>query len=392
MFITRPRDIRYMVVYGYARLVGYDETFTLRPDILKDVDVEEGRIFTLHLRKGHKWSDGEPFTAEDFRYWWEDVANNPELAPGGPPELMLVDGRKPVFEVIDETTVRYTWPAPNPRFLPALAAARPPFIYRPAHYMKQFHVKYADPEKLKKRIRRRKARSWASLHNGYDNMYKFDNPSLPTLQPWMNMSKKNNSRYVLQRNPFYHRVDPEGRQLPYIDQVELTVAAGGLIPAKVSRGESDLQVRGLSFSDAPVLKKGEKDGGYRTLLWTSGAGSEMALYPNQTVNDPEWRRLMRDRRFRFALSHGLSRKTINKILFFGVARPAAVAALPQSPFYKRISSLTPDTTPNSPTACWTKSASTSATARAGGCCPTGGAPNSSSRPPANGWKSWTRWS
>ncbi|MEM7270931.1 MAG: ABC transporter substrate-binding protein [Pseudomonadota bacterium] len=261
MLIGRAKDVRYMVVYGYARLVGYDENFELRPDILRDVEVEEGRKFTLHLRKGHKWSDGAPFTAEDFRYWWEDVANNAELAPGGPPELMLVGGEAPVFEVLNETTVRYTWNAPNPRFLPALAAARPPFIYRPAHFMKEYHVDFAEPEALKKRIRRRKARGWAPLHNKYDNMYKYDNPDLPTLQPWLNTTKKNNSRYLLSRNPFYHRIDAAGQQLPYVDEVELTVAAGGLIPAKVNRGETDLQVRGLSFSDAPVLKKGEFEGG-----------------------------------------------------------------------------------------------------------------------------------
>jgi peptide/nickel transport system substrate-binding protein len=63
-----------MVVYGYARLVGYNEDLELVPDILKDVEVEDGRIFTFHLREGHKWSDGEPFTSEDFRYWWENVA------------------------------------------------------------------------------------------------------------------------------------------------------------------------------------------------------------------------------------------------------------------------------------------------------------------------------
>ena len=333
MLIGRAKDVRYMVVYGYARLVGYDEDFQLKSDILRNVEVEEGRIFTLHLRKGHKWSDGAPFTAEDFRYWWEDVANNDQLAPGGPPELMLVDGKPPVFEVIDETTVRYSWEAPNPRFLPALAAARPPFIYRPSHFMKQYHADFADPAELKKLIRRRKARGWAPLHNKFDNMYKFDNPDLPTLQPWVNTTKKNNSRYVLHRNPYYHRIDPEGRQLPYIDTVELTVAAGGLIPAKVNRGETDLQARGLSFSDAPVLKKGETEGGYKTYLWSNGAGSDIALYPNQTYNDPVWRSLMRNLKFRIALSHAISRRAINKSLYFGMAEVAAVAALPESPFY-----------------------------------------------------------
>ena len=80
-----PRDTRLIVVYGYARLVGYDQELELVPDILKDVEVEDGRIFTLHLRKGHRWSDGQPFTSEDFRFWWEDVANNEALSPTGPP-------------------------------------------------------------------------------------------------------------------------------------------------------------------------------------------------------------------------------------------------------------------------------------------------------------------
>ncbi|MEM6849516.1 MAG: ABC transporter substrate-binding protein, partial [Pseudomonadota bacterium] len=141
--IGRSKDRRLINVWGYARLVGFDEDFELQPDILRDVTVDDGRIVTLHLRKGHKWSDGAPFTAEDFRYYFEEIATNPELTPTPPPYL-LVDGELPEFEVIDDTTVRYTWKKPNPRFLPTLAQARPPFIYRPAHYLKQFNPKYGD--------------------------------------------------------------------------------------------------------------------------------------------------------------------------------------------------------------------------------------------------------
>jgi peptide/nickel transport system substrate-binding protein len=331
--IGRARDVRMAVVYGYARLVGYDESYTLRPDILESVEVEEDRIFTFHLREGHRWSDGAPFTTEDFRYWWEDVANHPELSPSGPPAFLLVDGAAPEVTVLDETTIRYAWPAPNPRFLPALAQARPPFIYRPSHYAKQFHADYVDPETLAELVAAADARSWAALHNRRDDMYNFDDPRLPTLQPWMNVTERNSQRYMLTRNPFYHRVDPEGRQLPYADAMEMIVAAGGLIPAKTNRGETDLQARGLSFSDAPVLRKGEDQGGYRTLLWTSGYASEIALYPNLNYNDPVWREVLRDVRFRRALSLATARETINKSLFFGLARPVNTAALPQSPFY-----------------------------------------------------------
>ena len=91
-----------------------------------------------------KWSDGQPFTTEDFRYWFEDVAKNPKLSPSGLPVELLPEGQPPRFEVLDATTVRYSWPVPNPLFLPALARADPLFIYCPAHYLKQFNKKFAD--------------------------------------------------------------------------------------------------------------------------------------------------------------------------------------------------------------------------------------------------------
>lgn len=133
MLIPRERYLRHMVVYSYARLVGYNEEYELEPDLVRDLEVVEGRSFTFHLRRGHKWSDGAPFTADDFRYWWEDVVLNEELNPGGIPSYMLVDGAPPIVEFPDAHTVRYTWPKPNPYFLPRIAGASPLFIYRPAH-------------------------------------------------------------------------------------------------------------------------------------------------------------------------------------------------------------------------------------------------------------------
>ncbi len=334
MFVTRAKDIRYMAAYGYARLVGYDDAYRLVPDLLRDVTVSEGgRTITLTLRRGHKWSDGHPFTTEDLRYWWEDVALDPDLSPSGPPVEMLVGGAMPDVAVIDDVTIRYSWPRPNPLFLPALAQARPLYIYRPAHYLKRFHAKYADPATLEAAVATAKARSWGELHNRLDNLYNFDNPDLPVLDPWINTSSKNSQRYVLERNPFYHRVDGNGRQLPYVDTVELEIAAGGLIPLKVANGQANLQARSLSFTDAPVLKKNEAKGNYTMRLWQSGAGSEVALYPNLNYADPAWQSLMRDVRFRRALSLAISRKAINKVLYFGLAKERAVAALEESPFF-----------------------------------------------------------
>ncbi|HCO90097.1 MAG TPA: peptide ABC transporter substrate-binding protein [Alphaproteobacteria bacterium] len=332
--ITKSRDIRYMVVNGYARLVGRDARLRLLPDILQSYEVTDERIFTFRLRPGHRWSDGHPFTAEDFRYYWEDIATNPELSPAGPPALMLADGALPQFEVIDPLTVRYRWSSPNPAFLSALAQARPPFIYRPAHYLGQFHIRYADPDRLAAMIASEKVRNWAALHNRRDNMYKFDNIDMPTLQPWVNRTPSPAAQYVFERNPYYHRVDAAGRQLPYIDRVVMQVADGRLIAAKTNAGETDLQARGLSFSDITVLRQGEARNGYQTRLWPLSAGAHMALYPNLNYERPVWRALFRDVRFRRALSLGIDRHLINRSLFFGLALEGNNMVLPTSPLFE----------------------------------------------------------
>ncbi len=331
--VGRSRDTRLLVVYGYARLVGYDRKLELVPDILESFEVLEGRSFTLKLRKGHRWSDGHPLTAEDFRYYWEDVANNSELSPSGPPKDLLVEDKPPKFEVLSDTVVRYTWHKPNPHFLPRQAGASPLFIYRPAHYLKRFHKKYS--EKVRKEEAEGTAkRKWSAVHNRADNLYESDNPELPTLQPWMNTTKSPADRFVAVRNPYFHRVDANGLQLPYIDRFVLAVADPKLIPAKTGAGEADLQARDVHFNNYTFLKQGEKQNGYRTRLWRPGRGSHVALFPNLNVNDPVWRKLLRDARFRRALSLAIDRSLINQSLYFGLALESNNTLMPESPLFR----------------------------------------------------------
>jgi peptide/nickel transport system substrate-binding protein len=332
--IPRAKDVRLMMVYGYARIVGYDMKFDLVPDIAASFQVEEGRRFTITLREGHRWSDGAPFTTEDIRYWWEDVANNDELSPSGPPVELLVDGKPPEVEIVDALTVRFTWTRPNPFFLPGLAAASPLLIYRPSHYLKHYHAKYADPAQLEAALKQTRRRNWASLHNQLDNLYRFDNPDLPTLQPWLNTTRPPATRFVAERNPYYHRVDPAGHQLPYIDRVIMNVADGKLIPAKAGTGEVDLQARNLAFSNYTFLRENQKQGDFTTLLWRTAKGAHIALFPNLNVADPVWRELMRDVRFRRALSLSIDRELINETLYFGLALEATNTMLPESPLYE----------------------------------------------------------
>ena len=335
MLMARAKDARQMSVYGYSRLVGYHpKTFELEADILESFEVKEGRRFTFELRRGHKWSDGQPLTSEDFRYWWEDVANNKELSPVGPPKIMTINDELPIFEVINRYKFRYTWKRPNPDFLPRLASASPLYIYRPAHYMRQFHEKYTDQDVLKKTVKKSKQRNWAALHNKMDNLYRNDNVDLPVLQPWVSISKPSASRLIFKRNPFFHRVDPEGKQLPYTDSFIFTIANNKLIPAKTGTGEVDLQARYLRFDDYTFLKKGEERSPYSTRLWKTAKGAHLALFPNLNVNNPILRKLIRDVRFRRALSLSVHRHEINQVIYYGLAIGGNNSVLPESPLYR----------------------------------------------------------
>lgn len=330
--ISSSSDVKLMFVYGYARLVGYNADLKLEADIVESFSVDQNRIFTFKLRKNHRWSDGAPFTSEDFRYWWEDVANNRKLSPTGPPAVLSVEGEYPKVSFPDELTIRYEWTKPNPNFLPLIAGASPLLIYRPSHYLKPLHEKYADKSKMNK-IQKIKFKAWASNHNRRDNLYKFDNPDLPTLQPWQNTTSAPANRFVGVRNPYFHRVDEEGRQLPYIDRIILSISEGKLISAKAASGDVDLQARAIKLQDATFLKENEKRSNYSVRLWETVRGSHFVLYPNLNAVDPVWRKLIRDVRFRRALSLGIDREEINDVLFFGLAAEGNNTVQKQSPFY-----------------------------------------------------------
>ncbi len=334
LLMAKAKDIGQITVYTYARIIGFGPDFELKPDLANSVEVSEGREFTFTLRKGHKWSDGHPFTSEDFRYFWEDMVNHEDLGRRGIPTDMLVYGEGPTFEVIDEQTFKYTWKSPNPAFLPALAGPSPLYIYRPAHYMKQFHASYADKEELDRIVEEAGAQDWMALHTRNQRQRRPENPDLPSLQAWINTTSPPSTRYIFVRNPYYHRADPQGRQLPYIDRLIMSVASKDVIPAKTGSGESDLQARYLRFDNYPFLKEGEERNGYHAYLWSVGKGSQIALFPNLNTNDPVLRGLMRDVRFRRGLSVAIDREEINQVIYFGLGTPSANTMMPQSPLYR----------------------------------------------------------
>ena len=162
--IGSARDIRYMTVYGYSRLIGYDTKLQFQPDILRDFTSEDATVFTFRLREGHKWSDGSDFTSDDFRYVWDDMFHNKKLYKGGVPASLKIGGKPPKFEALDRLTVRYSWDEANPDFMADIASPSPLRLMHPANYLKQFHVSYQTKEKLEELIKQQGVEDWVALH------------------------------------------------------------------------------------------------------------------------------------------------------------------------------------------------------------------------------------
>ena len=111
-------------------------------------------IFTFHLRQGHSWSDGQPFTTEDFRYCWEDVANNKELSPDRP--AARAAGRRRSRRRSRSSTRR-------PSATPGRSRTRTSCRRSPARRRSIIYRPGALPEAVPREIRRRRGagRRWS---------------------------------------------------------------------------------------------------------------------------------------------------------------------------------------------------------------------------------------
>lgn len=318
-----PGDTMIHVRLGYEPLVRWDrDGKKLIPNVAKSWEIGNGgKTFTLHLRKGIKWSDGEPLTADDIAFWYEDVICNKELTPVYPAWLQ-VNGKPAEFEKVDAYTVRFSFVKPHALFLEYLASpnAGPSVFNYPKHYMKQFHPKYTSKSQLDAKVKAAKFDSWYKLFA--DRAQPFTNPDLPTIRPWVLRSSPTATRIIAERNPYYWKVDTKGNQLPYIDRIAWDMVQDiQMITMKAVSGEVDMQARNLSFSDYPLLMENRDKGGYEVYLWNAGEGAS-AIFPNQTLEGDEvLRNLVRDVRFRRALSMAINRDEVNEVAYLGQATP-----------------------------------------------------------------------
>ncbi len=307
---------------------------TYRPNIARSWDISEGgRVYTFHLTKGIKWSDGYPFTADDIMFWYEDLILNKELT-ASVPGWLTIGGEAGKLEKVDEYTIRFTFSQPYGMFLSELNAQP---IYAPKHYMRQFHPRYVSVDKLEELTKEAGFDFWYQLFSSKGaraEAWFVTNPDHPTLGPWIVTVPPPAMQMVHERNPYYWKVDPEGNQLPYIDYiVHDTVEDSQILAFKAMAGEIDMIQRHMNLSDYTLYMENRERGDYRVFKYLQDTGSMPSIMPNLTCKDLVLRKLFQDPQFRKALSLAINRQEINEIVLHGLGEPRQASILPGGYLY-----------------------------------------------------------
>jgi len=319
---------------GYEPLVRWDrEGIYPTPGVAKEWRIEDGgRRYVLYLRKGLKWSDGQPFTTEDILFWFEDVATNAELSKFitiAPKDTTLTVSARDPFVVVFE------FDKPNGIFLEKLCY-QGHYIYQPKHYLRRFHIKYAHPAELEKRTAQEGYEHWVQLYqNKVDPAM---NPELPTINPWRIKIAPPATKYVVERNPYYWKVDTEGNQLPYIDQISSRVVDNGEVLNLIAcTGGVDMQGRHIQPSKYTLFMSPEnrKRGGivrYR-VLGDPGPGGNVGILLNLSTQNKRLRPYISDRRFRIALSVAINREEAIELITDGLGDPINGVGYPKDRYF-----------------------------------------------------------
>jgi len=207
----------------------------------------------------------------------------------------------------------------------------------PSHYIKQFHPKYVGEAKAQE----------IAKANGFENWWQFIqnrclnttawlvNPDLPVLYPWKLSRRTTDTMLVLERNPYHFKVDPAGNQLPYVDEiVHYLVQDSQMVVYKAITGEIDMQARNIPTSEYQVLAANRERGGYRLLVSKLATGSDVTLYFNQNYKGDSYiRDLLRNVKFRQAISLAINREEIWHLVYQGLGEPRQASLIKGVKYY-----------------------------------------------------------
>lgn len=320
----------YEFFYGVAPLRWLNDGLDIGPGSADSWSSnKDATEWTLHFRKGLRWSDGELVTVDDALFWWEDIVlpgHDAQVAPLG---LLSAAGNPCKMTKVDDQTLKLTYDSPQPGFeLYMATGVTGHFNILPKHYLKQFHPKYNPSVKS----------GWDSPGGLWEQKSKWmRNPDCPVLTGYKCKSFDNNTGVVLERNPYYYVLNENGDQLPYIDKIVINVQQNTqVLKLQVQQGKVDYchgPFNQIDLSDVSTLSKTKGSGNYRILLWDGGSGTGDMFFLNYDyiAKDQKYGTLFRDKRFRQAISLGFDRKTAQKTLYFGTGELTTGSLGPKAP-------------------------------------------------------------
>ena len=309
----------------------------LRGNILQNFEVSnENQTFIFHMREGLKWSDGEPVTSADVAFVAHDIYRNNELTTTYPRRFRTRNdpaGTPMTLSVIDDFTFQVDFDAPYGGFLRNLTIETWngwTELIRPSHYLQQFHTSYVELEDLRPLLDERNLEDeWDEIFTDNDCLNWYVNQEKcilsPVLTPWQRVESSEPGLLIFERNPYYHKVDVEGKQLPYIDRLlSKLVEDVEMVNTGILVGEADFMRESTGLVKIPQYVENGPAGGYRHQLLDMHVDSS-SIWINQTYNDDNdptaasWREIAGDVRFRQAISLAIDREEIIETLYFGYA-------------------------------------------------------------------------
>ena len=323
---------------AYDGLVRYDREWKeIIPNLAESWEISpDSRTFTFKLRDGLKWNNGKPFTSADIAFAVE-LMSEPTYGAG----TFIKNPNNPVkVEVVDDTTFSFVFEKPNGVIMDELASINGfTVVSLNKEYCSQFYPKYnpnaaADAKAAgfeTWELWMGDRCSWAT------ETIRWANPDLPMMNAWMieEPLKGDSTRTTFVRNPYYWKVDTEGNQLPYIDQLDMRVSDSlEEITLMALNGEIDFQDRHIAtVANQPIFFDGQEAGDYRLGENIPSNMNTLMLQFNFNHVDEKRRALFQNKDFRIGVSHLIDRPEIIDVIFTGQGEPYQAAPRPESPFY-----------------------------------------------------------